>query len=362
MIIGVPKEIKTDEYRVAVTPAGAEVLAQSGHRVFVESGAGDGSGYPDARYAEAGAEIAGSADDVWHGAELIVKVKEPQPAEIARILPGHILFTYLHLAASPELTRALLDTGATCVAYETVRDSTGRLPLLMPMSEIAGRLAVQEAAKHLEKPMGGRGVLLGAVTGVAPGHVTIIGGGTVGAMAAKVAAGIGASVAILEVSLDRLRHLEEVMPPNVMLLHTDPPTLREQLAEADALIGAVLVPGAKAPRVVKREHLRLMKPGAVIVDVAVDQGGCVETIRPTTHRDPTYVVDGIVHYGVANMPGAVSRTSTQALTNATLPYVQAVADHGIYVAASRDPGLAAGIDLRGGQVVCQAVADAMENT
>jgi alanine dehydrogenase len=360
MIIGIPTEIKADESRVAITPVGVEVLVQAGHRVLIQSGAGEGSGIRDEDYAKHGADIVADAAAVWSQAAMVVKVKEPQPAEIRALRPGQIVFTYFHLAASRELTRTLMLSRATCVAYETVEDAQGRLPLLEPMSEIAGKMAVQEAVKYLEKPMGGRGILLGGIPGVAPGHVMILGGGTVGSMAARTAAGLGASVVLLDVDLYRLRYLDEVMPPNVTLLHSNPHTIREQLAVADAAIGAVLVKGARAPRLVRREDLCLMKPGAVIVDVSVDQGGCFETIRPTTHHEPTYVVDGIVHYGVTNMPGAVSRTSTFALTNATLPYVAALAVDGLDAAIARDPGLAQGVNIRDGKLLNRAVAEAFD--
>jgi alanine dehydrogenase len=360
MIIGVPREIKADEYRVAMTPVGTEVLTTAGHRVLVEGGAGEGSGIPDEHYARHGAEIVAAAADVWQRAEMVVKVKEPQPEEIARIQPHHVLFAYLHLAASQELTEGLLKTGATCIAYETVEDAAGRLPLLEPMSEIAGKMAVQEAVKYLEKSTGGRGILIGGVPGTARGHVTILGGGTVGSMAARLAAGFGASVAVLDIDLYRLRYLDQIMPANVELLHSNPHTVRDQLRKADALIGAVLIHGARAPRLVRRADLTLMKQGSVIVDVSVDQGGCVETIRPTTHHDPIYLVDGVVHYGVANMPGAVSRTSTYALTNATLPYVVTLAEKGPDAAATGDPGLALGINIRGGSLVCEKVAEAFD--
>ncbi len=358
MIIGVPKEIKADENRVALTPVGVEMLVAARHRVLVEQGAGEGSGIPNDNYVKHGAEIVAEASEVWAGADLVVKVKEPQPVEVARMQPGRILFTYFHLAASRELTEGLLGSGATCVAYETVRDASGRLPLLEPMSEIAGKMAVQEAAKYLERPMGGRGVLLGGVPGTSRGHVMILGGGTVGSMAARVAAGFGANVDVLDVDLYRLRHLAEVMPPNVTLLHSNPQVIRQRLTIADVVIGAVLIAGARAPRLVRCEDLQTMKPGSVIVDVAVDQGGCVETIRPTTHHDPVYLVDGVVHYGVANMPGAVSHTSTHALTHATLPYVMKIANLGLDAATEQDPGLAAGVNIRSGQLFCRAVGEA----
>ena len=362
MIIGVPTEIKADEYRVAMVPSGLEQLTEAGHQVLIQTGAGDGSGIADHEYSEHGAELVSDAEQIWGRADLIVKVKEPQPDEVAMIRAEQTIFTYFHLAASRELTDALLNTGAACLAYETIRDPAGRLPLLQPMSEVAGKLAVQEVAKYLEKPMSGRGVLLGGVPGVAPGHVLILGAGTVGTMAARVAAGLGATVVLLDIDLYRLRHLAEVMPSNVLLLHSNLLTIRKQLAIADAVIGAVLLPGARAPLLVRRDDLRLMKEGAVIVDVSVDQGGCVETIRPTTHHDPTYIIDGIVHYGVANMPGAVGRTSTFALTNATLPYVRKLADAGLDRALESDPGMAMGLNLSGGRIVCDAVKAAYESS
>ncbi len=362
MIIGVPTEIKADEYRVAMVPNGVEELVGAGHRVLIQQGAGSGSGICDSEYAEHDAELVAGAEAVWRDAELIVKVKEPQPEEIAHIRPGQVVFTYFHLAASRDLTESLVTTQASCVAYETIRDTEGRLPLLQPMSEVAGKLAVQEVAKYLEKPMSGRGMLLGGVPGVAPGHVLILGGGTVGAMAARVAAGLGANVALLDIDLYRLRHLADVMPSNVTLLHSNLHTIRDQLSLADAVIGAVLIPGAKAPRLVWHDDLKRMKEGAVIVDVCVDQGGCVETIRPTTHHEPTYVVDGIVHYGVTNMPGAVGRTSTFALTNATLPYVRNLACLGLDEALARDPGFAMGLNVHAGRITCDAVAEALAGT
>ena len=358
MIVGVPTEVKADEYRVAIVPVGVELLVKAGHRVLVQEGAGLGSGVEDGAYAEHGAEVVPGAAAIWERADLVVKVKEPQAPEVRLLRPEHALFTFLHLAASRDLTESLLAAGAACIAYETIRDAEGRLPLLQPMSEIAGKMAAQEAAKYLEKPMSGRGLLLGGVPGVPPGHVLVIGAGTVGTFAARVAAGLGASVALLDVDLYRLRHLAEVMPPNVALLHSNPHTIREQLALADAVIGAVLIPGARAPTLVTRADLKLMKKGAVIVDVCIDQGGCIETIRPTTHREPTYTVDGVVHYGVTNMPGAVGRTSTFALTNATLPYVLRLANEGIEGAMGSDPGFAAGLNTRNGELTCRAVADA----
>jgi len=358
MIVGVPAEVKEDESRVGITPVGVEMLTEAGHRVLIQKGAGEGSGVSDEVYGRNGADVVPDAAEVWAHAELVVKVKEPQPDEIARVRDGQIVFAYFHLAASRELTEGLMVSGATCVAYETVEDAAGRLPLLEPMSEVAGKMAVQEATKYLERPMGGRGILLGGVPGVAPAHVVVLGAGTVGSLAARVAAGFGASVVVLDVDLYRLRYLDEIMPPNVTLLHSNPHTIREQLDIADAVIGAVLIRGARAPKLVRREDLKRMKPGAVIIDVSVDQGGCVETIHPTTHHDPVYLVDGILHYGVTNMPGAVSRTSTFALTNATLPYVLQIADQGLDAAIEADPGLGLGLNVRGGKLLCEAVAEA----
>ena len=355
MIIGIPKEIKKDECRVALTPVGAELLTRGGHTVLVQRAAGEGSGIKDDLYTANGARIVDTVDEIWQRAELVVKVKEPLKEEYTKLRPGQLLFTYLHLAASRELTDGLVASGATCIAYETIRDKHGRLPLLTPMSEVAGKMAVQEAAKYLEKPMTGRGILLGGVPGVAPGHVVVLGGGVVGTMAATVAAALGASVAMLDVDLYRLRYLSEIMPRNVVMLHSNPHTIREQIAIADAVIGAVLIPGARAPRLVCRADLATMKPGSVIVDVSVDQGGCVETIKPTTHSDPTYIIDEVVHYGVANMPGAVSRTSTFALTNATLAYVVNLANKGVDTMMAADAGFAQGVSIREGKLLCPAV-------
>jgi len=357
MIVGTPKEIKDDEYRVALVPAGVEQLRKAGHDVLIESSAGLGTGISDEEYREAGAEIVQTPDEVYRRTDLIVKVKEPLPREYPLIRPGQIIFTYFHFAASEELTRAMIETGAICVAYETIQLTDGSLPLLTPMSEVAGRMAVQEGAKYLERPMEGRGILLSGVPGVAPAQVVIIGGGIVGANAAKVAAGIGANVTILDVNLDRLRYLDDVMPPNVTTLYSNTYTIREKIKEADLLIGAVLVRGARAPLLVTREMLKLMKPGAVIVDVAVDQGGCIETIRPTTHSHPTYMVEGVVHYGVANMPGAVAGTSTYALTNETLPYAVHLANGGFPGAMLDNPALKAGLNIVKGRVVLPEIAE-----
>ena len=357
MKIGVAKEIKTDEYRVALTPAGARELIQHGHDVVVESGAGVGSAFSDAAYEAAGARIA-SVDDVWADSELLLKVKEPIAPEYERLREGLVLFTYLHIAADEPLTRALVDSGIAAVAYETVETNNGALPLLAPMSEVAGRLAAQAGAYFLEKPLGGRGLLLGGVPGVAPGRVVVIGGGMVGYNAAVIAIGLGANVTILERSLDRMRHLEEVLSGRVSLVMSSSLQIEESLRDADVVIGAVLIPGAVAPKLITREMVHEMKAGAVLADVAIDQGGCAETSRPTTHSKPVYTVDGVTHYCVANMPGAVPITSTKALTNATLPYVEAIADHGLAEAVARDPALARGVNVLDGKITYEAVADA----
>ncbi len=357
MKIGVAKEIKTDEYRVALTPAGARELGQRGHDVIVETGAGEGSAVADAAYEAAGARI-GSVDDVWAEAELLLKVKEPIRSEYGRLREGLVLFTYLHIAADEPLTRALLESGITAVAYETVETDSGALPLLAPMSEIAGRLAAQAGAYFLEKPLGGRGLLLGGVPGVAPGRVVVIGGGIVGYNAAVIAIGLGANVTILERSIDRMRHLEEVLSGRVSLVMSSTLQIEESLRDADVVIGAVLIPGAVAPKLVTREMIAGMKDGSVLADVAIDQGGCTETSRPTTHSEPVYTVEGVTHYCVANMPGAVPITSTKALTNATLPYVEAIADFGLAEAVARDPDLARGVNVVDGKVTYEAVADA----
>jgi alanine dehydrogenase len=357
MKIGVAKEIKPDEYRIALTPAGARELVQHGHEVLVESGAGDGSAFFDEAYEAEGAGIA-RVDEVWADVDLLLKVKEPIPAEYARLRDGLVLFTYLHLAADEALTKTLIERGTTAVAYETVETENRALPLLAPMSEIAGRLAAQAGAYFLEKPVGGRGLLLGGVPGVAPGKVVVIGGGIVGYNAALIALGLGASVTILERSIDRMRHLEEVLGGRVSLLMSSGLQIEESVADADVVIGAVLIPGALAPKLVTREMVGGMKPGSVVADVAIDQGGCFETSRPTTHSEPVYVVDGVIHYCVANMPGAVPITATKALTNATLPYVEAIADHGLAEAVERDPSLARGVNVLNGKVTYEAVADA----
>ncbi len=358
MLIGVPREIKSDEYRVALTPAGAEDLARAGHEIVVEAGAGLGSGFTDDFYENAGARIVDTAQEVWAAAEMIMKVKEPIEPEWPLMRPGQLLFTYFHFAASEDLTRAVMDSGAVAIAYETVELDSGELPLLTPMSEVAGRMAVQEGAKYLEKPQGGLGVLLGGVPGVLSGKVLILGGGVVGTNAAKMAAGLGARVSIMDVDLNRLRYLDDVMPANVQGLFSTRYAIRKQVEDADLVIGAVLIPGAKAPKLIEKDDLRLMRPGTVIVDVAVDQGGCVETIRPTTHKDPVYTVDGIIHYGVANMPGGVPRTSTLALTNATLPYARALASKGWRKACADDRALRKGLNVVEGKITYAGVAEA----
>ena len=351
------KEIKTDEYRVALTPAGARELVQHGHEVLVENTAGQGSSFPNAAYERAGARVV-SVDEVWSRSELLLKVKEPIASEYDRLRKGLVLFTYLHIAADEPLTLALLRSGITAVAYETVETDDRRLPLLAPMSEIAGRLSAQAGAHFLEKPLGGRGVLLGGVPGVAPGHVVVLGGGIVGYNAATIAIGLGAHVTILERSIDRMRHLDEILSGRVSLLMSSSLQVEESIALADVVIGAVLIPGARAPKLVTRAMLGDMKHGAVIVDVSIDQGGCIETARPTTHSDPVYEVDGITHYCVANMPGGVPITSTKALTNATLPYVEAIAGHGLGGAVARDEALARGVNVVDGKITYEAVAEA----
>ncbi len=358
MIIGVPKEIKTNENRVGLVPAGAELLVGAGHTVYVEQGAGLGSGFGDEVYLKAGARMLATADEVWAKGEMIVKVKEPIAVEWPRMRPGQVIYTYFHFAASEELTRAVIDSKAIAVAYETVELPNRELPLLTPMSEVAGRMAVQEGAKYLERVHGGRGVLLGGVPGVAPAEVVILGGGVVGINAAKIAAGMGAHVTILDISLDRLRYLDDVLPKNVDTVYSNRYNILDAISRADLVVGAVLLIGAKAPHLILREDLKLMKPGAVVVDVAVDQGGCVETIKPTTHENPTYFVDGILHYAVANMPGGVPRTSTLALTNATLPYGLKLAKHGWREACRKDTSLRLGLNVVDGKVVYPGVAEA----
>lgn len=357
MIVGVPREVKQDEYRVAMLPVGVEELTRAGHKVLVERGAGLGSGISDDQYRENGAAIIDSAADVFAQADLIVKVKEPQTAEFPLLRRGQVLFTYLHFAASETLTRGVLETGITAAAYETLRGKHGDLPCLTPMSEVAGRMSIQEGAKYLERPQEGRGILLGGVPGVPPAHIAILGGGVVGKNAARIAAGFQADVNILDISVDRLRYLDDIMPANVNTLYSDRHNIRDQLTRADLIIGAVLIEGARAPRLVLEDDLKMMKPGAVIIDVAIDQGGCVETARPTTHSQPTYIVNGVVHYCVTNMPGAVGRTSTYALCNVTFPYVMQIAQRGLHPAAALDPGLANAINMYDGKLTNKAVAD-----
>lgn len=358
MKIGVPKEIKTNENRIALVPAGAEAFVTSGHSVLIETGGGLGSGFSDSDYTSVGAKIAPDAATVWKESEMIMKVKEPIKVEWPHMRKGQLLFTYFHFAADEELTNAHLASGAVCVAYETVELPSRELPLLTPMSEVAGRMAVQEGAKYLEKLYGGRGVLLGGVPGVVPAKVVILGGGIVGINAAKMAAGLGAKVVILDVSLERLRYLSDVMPANVQTIFSNRHNILEQIATADLVVGGVLIPGAKAPKLVRREDLKLMQAGSVIVDVAIDQGGCVETIHATTHENPTYVVDGVIHYGVANMPGGVPRTSTLALTNATLPYALQLANKGWKRALKENPALLKGLNVAEGKVTYAGVAEA----
>jgi alanine dehydrogenase len=355
--IGVPTEIKSDEYRVAVTPAGVRELSEHGHDVLVQAGAGEGSAIADGEYEAQGATIVPDAAAVFEAAEMLLHVKELQPREIEMLRPGQLLFTYLHLAPDPEQTRGLCAAGVTAIAYETVEDARGRLPLLAPMSEVAGKIAAQAGAFMLEKPMGGRGILLGGVPGVAAANVMVIGGGVVGMNAAFIAIGMEADVFVYDRSIDRLRELEVAFGGRCSTVYSTRLAVEEMLPNTDLVIGAVLVHGARAPYVIRRDQLRLMKPGAVLVDVAIDQGGCFETSRPTTHREPTFEVDGITHYCVANMPGAVPITSTHALTNATLPYAIALADHGVEGAIRRDPGLRLGVNVAGGKVTHPAVAE-----
>jgi alanine dehydrogenase len=358
MIIGVPKEIKDKENRVAVTPAGAHLLTQAGHRVLVEKSAGEGSGFADSAYAQSGAELVPTAEAAWSSADLVLKVKEPIPAEYPFLRPRLLLFTYLHLAADATLTRVLLDREVTAIAYETVERADGSLPLLTPMSEVAGKMAIQVAAHYLEKTQGGRGKLLGGVPGVRAADVVILGGGTVGTAAAQVALGMGADVTILDVNLDRLRYLTEILHGHLTTLASNPAHIAEAVRFADVVIGAVLIKGAKAPKLVTRAMVETMTPGSVIIDVAIDQGGSVETMHPTTHSQPTFLVDGVIHYGVTNMPGAVPRTSTYALSNATLPYARLLADHGFPGAIKESPALALGVNTFAGSVTYPAVADA----
>jgi len=357
MIIGVPKEIKEEEYRVALLPSTAKELVKKGHQVLIEKNAGVGSGISDEGYQSAGAEILTTPEEIFKKAELIVKVKEPQKEEYPLLWEGQIIFTFFHFAAARKLTEAMIKRKIVALAYETVQKDDGSLPLLIPMSEIAGKLASQEGAKYLEKPFGGKGVLLGGVSGVAPGKVLIIGAGTVGENAATVAAGMGADVILLDINLERLRHLKGILPANVKLIYSNPATLKKYLKKADLVIGAVLIPGAKAPQLINKEMLKLMEPGTVLVDVAIDQGGCFETSRPTTHQEPTYVVDGIVHYCVANIPGAVARTSTFALCNSTSPYLLLLAEKGVKKAIQENTALRRGLSLFKGEVVSRELID-----
>lgn len=356
MRIGCPREIKADEYRVGLLPVGAHMLTAQGHQVAVETQAGVASGFSDEDYLKAGAQILKTHEEVFDFAQMIIKVKEPQPPEIKLFKRGQVVFTYFHFAASEELLLGCIESGIVAIAYETLKDSAGRLPCLIPMSEIAGKMSIQEGAKYLEKPMMGRGILLGGVPGVAPANVVVLGAGTVGANAAKIAAGLGASVRVMDVNLERLRYLSDVMPANVQTIFSDLHTVAEQLRNADLVVGSVLIPGAKAPKLVQRSDLVEMKNGSVIVDVAIDQGGCVETSKPTTHANPTYIVEGVVHYCVTNMPGAVGRTSTIALCNATLPYAARIAEKGYQPAIGADPGLKLGVNLVEGKITHPAVA------
>ncbi|MHC4330046.1 MAG: alanine dehydrogenase [Planctomycetota bacterium] len=356
MIIGVPKEIKTDEYRVGMLAVGAELLGRDGHTVLIEQGAGVGSGFADEQYSCVGAEVVETPQEIYAQAELIVKVKEPQPPEISLLREGQAVFCYFHFAASRELTVGCLEAGIAAVAYETLADAQGRLPLLTPMSEVAGKMSIHEGAKYLERPMMGRGILLGGVTGVAPANVLILGGGVVGTNAARIAAGMGANVTIMDINLDRMRYLDEIMPANVTTIYSDPHAIESYAVHADLVIGAVLIPGGRSPILIDRSLLKKMKTGSVIVDVCVDQGGCVETCRPTTHHEPTYIVDGVVHYCVTNIPGAVSRTSSQALCNATLPFVRELASLGVDAFVAVDSGRAAALNIHDHRLVNDAVS------
>ena len=358
MTIGTPREIKTYEGRVALTPSGAHLLHEDGHTVLIESGAGLGSGFADAEYEAAGAQIVPDAAQVWAQSDLILKVKEPQPVEWPHLRVGQIVFTYFHFAAGEPLTRAVQKSGVVAIAYETVQEQSGLLPLLVPMSEVAGRMAAQEAAKYLEKTFGGRGVLLSGLPGVPRTRVMVLGGGIVGTNAAKVAAGMGAEVALFDINLERLRHLSEVLPPNVETLFSDPHLIREHLRRADVVIGSVLLPGKRAPRMVRRADLPIMQPGAVLVDVAIDQGGCFESSRPTTPDEPTFIEEGIIHYCVTNMPGAVPRTATLGLTNATLPFARLIANQGWQAATEKNHALKCGLNIVDGEIVHPGVREA----
>ncbi len=356
MLIGTPKEIKPDEYRIGLLPVGARMLSEDGHKVIVQRDAGVGCGFDNEDYEKAGAEIVDTAEEIFERSEMIIKVKEPQAPEIAMQRTGQVMFTYFHFAASRELTEGCLKTGITAVAYETLEDASGRLPLLTPMSEVAGKMSIQEGAKYLERPMGGRGVLLGGTAGVAPGNVLVLGGGIVGSSAAWMAAGLGANVTIMDINNDRLRYLDEVMPANVTTIFCDPYAVENYAYRSDLVIGAVLIPGARAPQLIRKDMLCNMRPGAVLVDVSVDQGGCFETTHATTHHDPTYLVDGVLHYCVANMPGAVSRTSTKALCNATLPYARQLASLGVDEFAKLSAGHAEAVNTKDGKITSDAVA------
>lgn len=360
MLIGIPKEIKDNENRVAITPAGAKELVKRGHQVYIQMDAGTGSGFSDDMYRSAGANILPTIEEVYHAGEMVIKVKEPIMPEYALIKENHLLFTYFHFASNKPLTTAMLESKAVCMAYETVEKADKSLPLLIPMSEVAGRMAVQKGANFLEKPLGGRGILLGGVPGTLPAKVLILGGGIVGTHAALMAAGLGADVTILDVSLPRMRHLADIMPPNVKTMMSNEYHIRKLIPTADLIIGAVLIPGAKAPHLITKDMLKDMVPGTVLVDVAVDQGGCIETCKPTTHQDPTYVIDGVLHYCVTNMPGAVPYTSTLALTNATMPYVLELAEKGWKQASTQNPELRTGLNIIKGDVVYKAVADTFD--
>lgn len=360
MRVGVPKEIKTNENRVALIPAGVEILSGHGHEIIIEKSAGLGSGFMDEDYVNVGAKIVSSPQEVFANADMIMKVKEPLPQEYDLIREDQIVFTYFHFAASRELTEAIADTKSIAIAYETVQNDEGHLPLLIPMSEVAGRMAIQEGARYLEKLHGGKGILLGGVPGVEPASVVILGGGIVGTNAAKIAAGLGAKVSILDINLERLRYLDDVMPKNVITIMSNPVNIRRAISEADLVVGAVLIPGAKAPNLITRDMLKIMKKGSVIADVAVDQGGCVETIKPTTHEDPIYEIDGVVHYGVANMPGGVPMTSTKALTNATIPYAVQIANQGFPSIAKSNVEIAKGVNMAHGKITYKGVADAFD--
>ena len=360
MIIGVPKEIKNNENRVAVTPAGVKEFTKNGHQVYVQATAGYGSGFNDSQYEEAGAKILPTIEDTYEIAEMIIKVKEPIEPEYKLVKKGQLLFTYFHFASYEPLTKAMMESGATCLAYETVEKADRSLPLLVPMSEVAGRMSIQEGAKFLEKPMGGRGILLGGVPGVRPAKVLILGGGVVGTNAAKMAAGMGADVTIMDVNLNRLRYLDDVMPANVNTFMSNEYNIRELISTHDLIVGAVLIPGAKAPHLITKDMLKDMQPGTVVVDVAVDQGGCIETCKPTTHQDPTYVIDEVLHYCVANMPGAVPYTSTLALTNATLPYALQLANKGWKKACNENRELLLGLNIVAGEICYEGVANAFD--